>query len=262
MPQFYDQLNRVVNIPHQPKRIISIVPSQTELLFYLELDEQVTGVTNFCIHPTTGVANKAKIGGTKQLNMNAIHQLNPDLIIANKEENEQRQVEELMQHYPVWISDINDLPTALDMITKVGDITSTKEKADKLVTQISAEFELLKPAEPKLNVAYLIWRKPYMAAGSDTFINSMLQLCGLKNAVTANRYPQVTLQQLADAHLDVLLLSSEPYPFAQKHVDELQSLLPQTKIILVDGELFSWYGSRLLQAPAYFNALISKLKAM
>ncbi|RYU92148.1 cobalamin-binding protein [Mucilaginibacter terrigena] len=262
MPVFYDQMNKAVHIQQVPKRIISIVPSQTELLFDLGLDERIAGITKFCIHPANKVGGVAKIGGTKQLNMQAIHSLRPDLIIANKEENEQAQVEELMKHYPVWISDITNLHSALNMITKVGEITGAQTGAVKIANDIFLQFQNLKPQGKKLRVAYLIWRKPYMAAGNGTFIDSMMQLCGFENAINTGRYPGVKTDELIAAKPDMLLLSSEPYPFAQKHIDEFQNTLPNAKILLVDGEMFSWYGSRLLQAPAYFNSLIGKLTAM
>ena len=262
MPVFYDQLNRAVTLQAAPQRIISVVPSQTELLFHLGLDAEITGITKFCVHPADKVKQVAKIGGTKQLNIESIHQLQPDLIIANKEENEQAQVEELMKHYPVWISDIHNLPTALDMIHKVGEITYLEVEAMQLIKSIRQCFVQLTPLAVPLRVAYLIWRKPYMAAGNDTFINSMLQLCGFTNAFNLNRYPQISAEELIAAQPDVVLLSSEPYPFNEKHINEFKGMLPSSRIILVDGELFSWYGSRLLYAPAYFNGLISKLKAM
>ncbi|MEO6148915.1 MAG: helical backbone metal receptor [Mucilaginibacter sp.] len=259
MPLFYDQLKRPVNVPSPPKRIISVVPSQTELLFYLGLDAEIIGITKFCIHPEHQFNTKTKIGGTKQLNINLIKSLQPDLIIANKEENEQSQIEELAKHFPVWISDINDLPGALDMIMKIAQVVTLEQEAEELITAIKEQFEVLHINLSPLKAAYLIWRKPYMAAGKDTFIDSMLQNCGLTNVLTAQRYPELTADELAAANPGIVLLSSEPYPFTNKHIDELQAILPAAKIIVVDGEIFSWYGSRLLQAPAYFGQLMERL---
>jgi ABC-type Fe3+-hydroxamate transport system substrate-binding protein len=259
MAVFYDQLNRAVALASTPQRIISIVPSQTELFFYLGLDAAIVGITKFCIHPQGKVKQVTKIGGTKQLNMQLIHDLQPDLIIANKEENEQNQVEELMMRYPVWVSNIDDLATAVDMINRVGEVVGKRTEANELSNNINRQFSLLKPSDKNLRVAYFIWRKPYMVAGTGTFINAMLRLCGFTNAFNKDRYPEVTPDDLITAQPDVLLLSSEPYPFAQKHIVEFEKLLPNTKIILVDGEMFSWYGSRLLHAPAYFNGLIGTL---
>lgn len=262
MPIFYDQINRAVELASIPKKIISIVPSQTELLFDLGLNEEVTGITKFCIHPADTVKQKVKVGGTKQLNISLIKELNPDLIIGNKEENEQTQIEELMELFPVWMSDISDLDGALDMIGKVGALVGKSEKAGQLNNQIKQQFSYITSQQINLRVAYLIWRKPYMVAGRGTFIDAMLQNCGLANAFTAERYPEVSNEQLLAAKPDVLLLSSEPYPFVDKHIREFESFLPEAKIKLVDGEMFSWYGSRLLRAPKYFKELVNSLQAV
>lgn len=243
-------------MPQYPRRIISIVPSQTELLFYLDLDNEIIGITKFCTHPHDKVLSKTKIGGTKQLNIELIKELQPDLIIANKEENEQSQVEELMNICPVWISDIADLTGALNMIESVGEMVGRIEQAKALSLSITNEFKNLSNTALNLRVTYLIWRKPYMAAGTGTFIDSMLQMCGLTNAFAQKRYPEVSNEMLIDTDPDVVLLSSEPYPFSEKHVAEIKLIVPRAKIILVDGEMFSWYGSRLLLAPAYFTSVI------
>lgn len=259
MPVFYDQLNRAVNLPTIPQRIISIVPSQTELLFDLGLDEKIIGVTNFCTHPVEKVRSVTKIGGTKKLNADLIKKLNPDLIIANKEENDRTQIEELMNHFPVWISDINDLQGAIDMINSIGEMLDCEIQAQTLSSSISDQFNQLKPVITPLRVAYLIWRKPYMVAGNDTFINTILQQCGLTNAFNLGRYPAIDNEMLINASPDVVFLSSEPYPFSEKYITEFKTILPDTKIILVDGEMFSWYGSRLLLAPKYLSGLIESL---
>jgi ABC-type Fe3+-hydroxamate transport system substrate-binding protein len=259
MPAYFDQLNREVSLPQTPKRIISIVPSQTELLFYLGLDEEIIGITKFCIHPHDKVKSKVKTGGTKQLNIQLIGELQPDLIIANKEENERSQVEALIDICPVWISDIYDLPGALHMIESIGEMTGKRAEANLLCDAIADAFNKLSKDVLNLHVAYLIWRKPYMAAGTGTFIDSMLQLCGLTNAFDMDRYPEVTESMLINVKPDVVMLSSEPYPFNDKHMEEIKIILPDTKVILVDGEMFSWYGSRLLLAADYFISLIRQL---
>jgi len=259
MPLYHDQLNREVNLPALPKRIISVVPSQTELLFYLGLDNEVIGITKFCIHPADKFKSTKKIGGTKQLDIDKIKSLRPDLIIANKEENERGQLEELMQYFPVWISDIYDLPGALDMITRVGELVGRKVEAATLAATITQNFNELKPVLSPLRVAYFIWRKPYMIAGPNTFIDSMLQKCGWENAFDLQRYPEIDAGMLRDASPDVILLSSEPYPFKEKHLAELSALVPSATVKLVDGEMFSWYGSRLLEAPGYFKELLAEI---
>jgi len=262
MPVYIDQMNRTLEVPSAPKRIISIVPSQTELLFDLGLNEEIIGITKFCIHPKSIVKSKLKIGGTKALNINLIKELKPDLIIGNKEENERSQVEELMQSFPVWMSDIADLAGAIDMIQRVGELTDKNAQASKLIRNINSQFGQLNIPSQNLSVAYLIWRKPYIVAGKGTFIDSMLQKCGLINAFDVDRYPEVTAGQLSNLKPDVILLSSEPYPFKEKHITEFKTLLPNAIIKLVDGELFSWYGSRLLHAPCYFKSLIKELKSV
>lgn len=245
-----DQLGRRVELSFPPRRIVSLVPSQTELLYHLGLSDEVVGITKFCIHPDEWFRAKPRIGGTKQLHIDKIRALSPDLIIANKEENEAAQVQQLMDEYPVWVSDIHTLADALEMIRQVGIITDKEVAAEKMVQNIAGGFAGLKPVINKKKTAYLIWKDPWMAAGGDTFINDMMGYGGFENVFSSeNRYPVVEPEQLKDCEL--LLLSSEPYPFREKHVEELQKVLPDTRILLVDGEMFSWYGSRLLLTPAY-----------
>lgn len=261
MPLFVDQLHRKVEITTKPKRIISIVPSQTELLYDLGLTERVVGITNFCIHPKEWHRSKTRIGGTKKLKMDVIRELNPDLVIANKEENTKEEIEELCKEFPVWISDISTLKEALDMIRSVGEITNTENKANKIALQIDSDFSVLEKEIPqlKLTCIYLIWHKPYMTVGTDTIINDMLTRCGLQNIITNTRYPIIAVDEIQQRKPDLILLSSEPYPFKQKHIDELQELCPNAKILLCDGEYFSWYGSRLLGAARYFRKLLSRI---
>ena len=263
MPLFTDQTGRSITLHAIPRRIISVVPSQTELLHYLGLEEDVIGITKFCVHPDHWFRIKTRVGGTKHLSIDKIRELQPDLIIANKEENVKEQVEVLAADFPVWVSDVNNLDDACSMIASIGDITQKTDAANELVHNIRNEFELLSASGSPIRAAYLIWRDPYMTVGHDTFIHDMLTRCGFENIFAGlTRYPTVTIEELSpdSNRVEVLLLSSEPFPFSQKHIDELQPLLPHTTIILADGEMFSWYGSRLLLAPAYFRELSQKLK--
>lgn len=254
-------LQQTTDLDYLPKRIVSLVPSQTELLYDLNLNAETTGITKFCVHPQSWFKTKERVGGTKTVNIEKIHQLKPDLIIANKEENVKEQIEALAEDYPVWVTDVNNLADALQMIADIGKITGRSEAANTLINNTAGAFtEIPKMNEP-VKTAYLIWRKPYMAAGGGTFINDMLQICGFENIFDATaRYPEVNIAELQTAGCQLLLLSSEPYPFKQKHIDELSGQLPGSKIILVDGEMFSWYGSRLLQSPAYFTQLIAQIQ--
>lgn len=242
-----------------PKRIISLVPSQTELLFDLGLDDELVGITKFCVHPADKVKHKAVIGGTKTVNLNLVKGLQPDLIIANKEENTREQVEELQQLYPVHVTDMATLSDALSMIREVGTLVGKRLGAETMAQQIEQALTPLSAA-PHLKVAYLIWRKPYMVAANGTFIHAMLDVAGLKNAFTNQpRYPEVTPDDLQSAQPDLIFLSSEPYPFTEKHRAELQAICPSTRVMLVDGEMFSWYGSRLLRASDYFRNLRNEI---
>lgn len=262
MPLYLDQMSRAVEIPLGPKRIISLVPSQTELLFDLGLDDEIVGITKFCIHPAGKVKLKTKIGGTKQLDISLIKDFQPDLIIGNKEENERGQVEELMQHFPVWMSDISNLGEALDMIKRVGEITGKSNEASSFAAGIAQQFNNTTIQQSSLKVAYFIWRKPYMIAGKGTFLDDMLQKCGFINAFDAERYPEITPELLKQTGPNVIFLSSEPYPFKDKHIAEFKALCPDAIVKVVDGEVFSWYGSRLLQAPEYFTKLIKSIQSV
>ncbi len=254
---FVDQMGRAVSIAHPPKRIISLVPSQTELLCYLGLKSRLVGVTKFCVHPEDIRRKCTVVGGTKKLRSDKIDLLQPDLIIGNKEENAQQQIESLMKRWPVWISDVANLDQALDMIARIGELTGSEKEAIQLGSNIKRAFHSLSENPPlPLKTAYLIWRKPYMVAGSNTFIHDMLTRMGLTNTFASQpRYPQLTPEQLQRGAPDVLLLSSEPYPFGEKNIDELREICPDAAVILVDGELFSWYGNRLLHAAPYFAKL-------
>jgi ABC-type Fe3+-hydroxamate transport system substrate-binding protein len=261
MLSFIDQTGHEVVLGDTPTRIISLVPSQTELLFDLGLEKEVAGITKFCIHPEKWFRSKPRVGGTKQVKTDIIHQLEPDLIIANKEENVKEQIEELAGKYPVWTSDIHNLEEALVMIRDIGLITGKQAMANRIAEQIAEGFTTLTVPGHRFRTAYLIWKDPYMTVGNDTFIHCMMETAGFDNVFSERkRYPAISTDDLKKSGCELLLLSSEPYPFRQKHMDELQHHLPAAKIILADGEMFSWYGSRLLKAPAYFTALRNQLK--
>ncbi len=246
---YKDHLNRQVEVPFPPLRIVSLVPSQTELLADLGLDQEVIGITKFCLHPESWFRNKTRIGGTKTLNLGKIQSLKPDLIIANKEENDQSQISELMAEFPTWISDVRSLQDALSMIHSVSEITNRAERGAILRSKIRLRFENIPATVMSRTCAYLIWWQPMMTVNSDTFIHDMLMYCGFKNVFghrTDSRYPEISEEDLMDAKPDYILLSSEPFPFKEKHIQQLRQQFPHSQIRLVDGENFSWYGSRLL----------------
>src|SRR6266516_1599793 len=229
----------ILNSPYLsslPKKIISIFPSITELLSKLGLEEEVIGITKFCVHPDHWFRNKIKVGGTKTLNIPLIKKLCPCLIIANKEENEKSQIELLQDDLNIWVTDITTLQDAISMIKDVGVLTGKFDEATALIAAINNEFSGMPVSGKKISAAYLIWQNPYMASGGDTFINDMMNHCGLQNIFSDNKlYPKITLEELntvaEDAEkkpCELLLLSSEPYPFSEKHVKEIQKFLART----------------------------------
>jgi ABC-type Fe3+-hydroxamate transport system substrate-binding protein len=260
MLHFTDQLNRTIQLTELPRRIISLVPSQTEFLHDLGLENEVIGITKFCVHPEKWFRSKTRIGGTKQYDFDKIESLQTDLIIGNKEENDQEQIEKLMQKYPVWMSDIQNLDDAYTMMLGLGELTGKNEQAKEIVTEIKFRFDSLRRSDfPNRKAAYFIWKNPWMVAGKNTFIDHLMSICNLENVFfdMDSRYPEISLEILQKERPDLILLSSEPYPFKDKHIAELQALLPNADIKTVDGEIFSWYGSRLLLSPAYFTKLFT-----
>ncbi len=262
MRQLTDQMGRVLTAPVTPQRVVSLVPSQTELLFDLGLDQQVAGVTRYCLYPQRARQQSVDVGGTKRPRLQTIQELKPDLIIGNKEENDQASIEQLATEFPVWMSDIYSLNDALSMVCAVGDMMGAGQASAAMAQEIRQGWDAL-PDANAASVAYLIWKKPYMACGNNTFIQAVLQTLGFHNVFDQQpRYPEVSVDDLKAAAPNWVFLSSEPFPFTQVHVDELAVLLPRSQIILVDGEMFSWYGSRLLLAPAYFSSLLSRLQEL
>lgn len=243
MRKFIDQMGREIWVPDQPQRIISLVPSQTELLYDLGLSNEVVGQTLFCIHPDNMHRTKPRVGGTKNLKQDLIESLQPDLIIGNKEENEQQQITDLMDKYPVWMSDIKNLTETKQMIREIGKLVHKEQESAVILGEIEAALVQVRSHE-RIRTLYLIWKGPWMAAGTETFINDILEWRGMQNVVNG-RYPELTADKIAELAPERILLSSEPFPFKEKHKGMLQDICPHADIRLTDGELFSWYGSRL-----------------
>ncbi len=251
-----DQLGIQRTIPDNPRRVISLVPSQSAYLAALGCDKQVVGITKFCVEPEKWFRSKTRIGGTKKLNHDAIRALKPDLIIGNKEENTQEDIEQL-EEYHLWLSDISSLGDAIDMMASLGIIMGKNDIAEDIIYQTLAnrsDFRNELSAE-RPSVAYLIWRSPYMLAGKDTFIDTMIDEAGFTNAVTESRYPTMTQEEIIALKPDYIFLSSEPYPFKEKHKAEWLDFIEKQQLILVNAVHFSWYGSHLKEAFTYFAAL-------
>ena len=254
---FVDQLNRDVRINNEPKRIVSLVPSLTEFFHYLGFDEEIIGITKFCIHPNIWFEKKERIGGTKRLNIDRIRALEPDLIIGNKEENTKEDISALEHFAPVWMSDVNSFDDGIKMIKQLGVILSKEQACNTLTSDLEFAYGEIRDIGQNLSVLYFIWDNPSYVAGQFTFIGSIIETLGFKNKAHLERYPDV--QNLGDCEPNYVFLSSEPFPFEEKHKEKYQSLFPRSKIILVDGEMFSWYGSRMLPAADYFKNTLKKL---
>jgi ABC-type Fe3+-hydroxamate transport system substrate-binding protein len=253
-----DALGRPVVLSKRPERIISLVPSQTELLVDLGVEGRLLGRTRYCIHPREKLATVPAVGGTKRVDLSLIQTLKPDLVIAEKEENPQDVVDSLAALAPVYVTDVVSISSAVSMCRDVGQLAGLAPEAERLAAQIEAAMNGAKNlVERPERVLYLIWRKPWMAAGEGTFIHACLEHIGFKNAVSpSTRYPELDLDSLVSLNPDRVFLSSEPFPFKESHAEEIRSALPRARVELVDGELFSWYGSRMLKMPAYWNSLI------
>ncbi|CAM4091262.1 MULTISPECIES: ABC transporter substrate-binding protein [Flavobacterium] len=259
MKELIDQLGTTHTFEKTPKRIISLVPSQTELLCDLGLEDEIVGITKFCIHPFHLKSTKTRVGGTKKIKFDKIVALQPDIIICNKEENTKEIVEELSAICPVWVTDIFTIEDNLKMILDFGELFDKRTNAQKWIDKTNfalQDFKKFIKDKPEKKVAYFIWANPYMAAGKSTFINELLKLNHFVNIYEdkESRYPEVELKKIRlEGDPDYVLLSSEPFPFKDEHAFEVGRSTHHAKTVFVDGEMFSWYGSRLVKAFEYFK---------
>ncbi|MCC6816639.1 MAG: ABC transporter substrate-binding protein [Saprospiraceae bacterium] len=256
----YESLDKNFQLLISSPRIISLVPSLTETIVDLGCEEQLVGITKFCVNPGHLKGKIPIIGGTKNLNLNKIISLNPELIIANKEENVKSDILLLANNFPVLLTDIKTLDDSQRTIDYIGYILDREKESGKINVDISNSRESFRNTMPKAGqlkkVCYLIWKDPYMTIGFDTFIHSMLTELGFVNVFgNKERYPEVSLSEIYNENPDYVFLSSEPYPFKEVHFFELKGLNP----ILVDGEAFSWYGSHIIKSFDYLCKLINKL---
>ena len=259
-----DQIGNSHSFTTSPQRIISLVPSQTELLFELGLESRLVGITKFCIHPYHLKSTVKQVGGTKKVHFEKIKLLKPDIVICNKEENTIEIVEELRKICPVWVTDIITIEDNFQMITDFGQLFNCRTEAqkwnDKLAFALS-DFKIFIKDIPVKKAAYFIWKDPFMVAGKDNFINELLKLNHFENIYhNKGRYPEIQLEEMClDGDPELVFLSSEPFPFQEEHAIEIRKHARNARTILVDGEMFSWYGSRLLKAFDYFKKLHQKL---
>lgn len=264
MPFYTDMLGREVQLETTPRRIVSLVPSQTELLYELGLEDRIVGVTKFCVHPFHFKSTKKIVGGTKNVRIEKVAALSPDLIVCNKEENTQEMVEALSAIAPVWVSDVASLDDNYRLIQAFGELFNCRVEARKWEDKIrfaAADFDRFMERAPERKAAYFIWKEPWMAAGGGTFIHAMMTLNRFRNIYgERERYPEVIVPRIRlEGDPELVLLSSEPYPFKDEDAFEIGRRTHHAKTIFVDGEMFSWYGSRPLRAFAYFRQLQERL---
>ena len=264
MKTLIDQLGTSHSFETSPQRIISLVPSQTELLYDLGLEDRIIGITKFCVHPYHFKSTKKIVGGTKKVHYEKIRLLQPDIIICNKEENTQEIVAELSKICPVWVTNIITIEDNFKMITDFGQLFNCRTEAQKWNDKLAfawSDFKNFIKDYPVKKVAYFIWKNPYMVAGSDNFVNELLKLNHFQNIYdNKGRYPEIELKKIRlEGDPDLVFLSSEPFPFKEEDAFEIGQYTPHAKTVFVDGEMFSWYGSRLLKAFDYFKKMHQKL---
>ncbi len=248
-------------------RIVSLVPSITELLCDLGLENQIVGRTGFCIHPREIIKQIPKVGGTKDVNVEKLRKLAPTHVIVNIDENRRELVDEI-KDFVEHIIVTHPLGPAdnLGLFEMMGFLFCRVSEAAALAREFRSALNRLQSAHerPVVRVLYLIWRDPWMSISQDTYISRMLKLVNWESfpQSPATRYPSIDLEDYIGV-IDKVLLSSEPYAFREKHVDEVSSLFDgQTPVELVDGEMLSWYGSRAIAGIDYLSELSTDASAM
>jgi ABC-type Fe3+-hydroxamate transport system substrate-binding protein len=242
-----------------PQRIVSLVPSLTEWLFALGLADRIVGVTDFCLHPADLVATKPKLRGTKNPDRGAIQALQPDLVIASKEENRQRDVDTLdAAGMPVYVTDIVTVAGAIEQLSTLADLLGAHAAAQPMLHDMRRAYAASATPDTRSRVLALIWREPWMAIGADTYAGELLERCGAHNvgAELGGRYPRFELDLLPSLHLDQILLLSEPYAFSEQDLPPLRNHF-SGPINFMDGELVTWYGPRIGVALRTLAALFS-----
>lgn len=246
-------------------RIVSLCPSLTELVFALGRGADLVGVTEWCVHPAEGVARVEKVGGTKSPDVARIVELAPDLVLMNEEENRREDAEALRRAgLECHVSMPRDAAETAAMVRSIAAAIQRPAEGETIALDIErriAEARSKAEGKPRVRIAYLIWRKPYMAVNGDTYASALLELAGGVNvfADRGQRYPEITAEELAAAAPDVVLLCTEPFPFQERHADELAQLtgLARHRFEIADGEYLSWHGSR---TPAGIDYAVSRIE--
>ncbi len=263
---YKDALNREIKLPKTPNRIVSLVPSLTELLHDMGMERQVVGITKYCVHPPHYKLTKTVVGGTKKVKYDVIKELNPDFILCSKEENTPEMVAALEKIAPVYVSDVNSFADALALIKQLGLVFDRRTQSQHIIDKITYRFQEFQQGikETRIKkVAYFIWANPWMVAASHTFIDDMLRICRFENAYAKlERYPEIKIKRMRIiANPEILFFSSEPHSFTDEEVYEVLRSNKKVLTIYVDGQYFSWYGSRLIKAFDHFQQIHDKIAA-
>lgn len=262
---FIDDLGNILSFQHKRTKIVSLVPSITETLYHLDVEKYVVGITKFCVHPPHFKHTKEIVGGTKKVNIEKIKALEPDIVFCNKEENTPEIVAQLREFTQVYVTEIKTIDDSKRMIENLGRILNRRNQADLLNRKIDLKLlnfkEFIKDAAPK-KVAYFIWYNPWMVAGDQTYINHLLELNNYENIYTKEQgYPEINPKRIRhEGDPEVLFFSSEPFPFKDEHAFEISEYTNRSGAVFVDGEMFSWFGARLLKAFDYFKTVRERLE--
>lgn len=264
-----DASGKTLTLSAPPRRIVSLIPSTTELLCDLGLADALVGVTVYCSEPRDIVRTRTKVGGEKDPDLAAIRALAPDLVIANVEENVREHVETLRGWgLPVWVTYPRTVAEGLAMIRDLGEVTGTQARAQAMLAELQPLYESVSAqtaARPPVDVFYAIWRNPYMTVNRDTYISDLLRVCGARNvfADRSERYPALTLDEVASRRPAVIVLPDEPFRFRRAHLADFAGYpevpaVRDGRIHLVDGKPFSWHGARVAQALRTIPSLFSR----
>jgi ABC-type Fe3+-hydroxamate transport system substrate-binding protein len=286
-----DALDRAVQIPHAPQRLVSLVPSITEVLFSFGRGRQVVGITDYCTEPAAAVALKAKIGGTKNPDIAAILALRPELVFAVAEENRRQDVEQLAAAgMSVYIFAPHTVRDGIDLLWRVADLLDCQPEVTgqmQAIEQDYAETVAFVARRQWVRVFCPIWKDPYMTINEDTYIHDVLRVCGGDNifahrqrhfplaadlgqqpettsersAERDRRYPRITLEEMAALRPEVVLLPDEPYVFSQADIADFTPFpevpaVRDGRIFLIDGKMVSWYGPRIGHSLRTIRALL------
>jgi len=267
MSTYVDALNRSIALEQPPKRIVSLVPSITEALFTFGLRDEIAGVTEFCSEPRSYVASKPKVGGTKTLDVRLVLALEPDLVIANAEENRQEDIRQLLAAgQRVFVTFPRTVPGAISMLRQLSQMTGTSEAAEPYLEdaeQALAEVKAANAQRPRLRVFCPIWRRPWMTVGSNTYMHDFIASCGGFNIFSERheRYPKAELDEVARRAPQVIMLPDEPYPFTEKHMPEIMEYqyvpaVRENRIYLLEGKHLCWYGPRMAGSLRHVQKLL------